>query len=125
MQKNVHKEEIIVYSAGIGEDISFDQAIMTEFNNCKIFAFDPTPKSINWIKKINLPANFIFSTFGISNKTEESRMYLPKNKNHVSGSIYELEHTSKDNSIIVQMKTLKDIVEENNHKYIDILRACP
>jgi hypothetical protein len=36
----------IVYSFGIGEDISFDKAII-ENHKCHVFAFDPTPKSIN------------------------------------------------------------------------------
>jgi len=52
--------EKIIYSIGIGEDISFDLDIIKEFPNCKIYAFDPTPKSIEWIKKQHLPKNMIF-----------------------------------------------------------------
>jgi hypothetical protein len=67
--------KIIVYSCGIGEDISFDTAIMNNYN-CEIFAFDPTPKSIEWIKKQNLPDNFIFSPYGVSDKTEKKLLHL-------------------------------------------------
>ncbi|MCX6262782.1 MAG: hypothetical protein NTY95_18425, partial [Bacteroidia bacterium] len=49
----------IIYSFGIGEDISFDKA-MIENHDCQVFGFDPTPKSINWVKSQNLPAKFNF-----------------------------------------------------------------
>jgi FkbM family methyltransferase len=114
--------EIIVYSAGIGECVSFDLSIMEMFKNVKVFAFDPTPKSIVWIKKQDLPDNFKFYPYGISSHSGNEKMYLPKNSDHVSGSVYECNHVSKNNSITVQMKSLNDIFIENNHKYIDILK---
>lgn len=36
----------IVYSVGIGRDISFDKAILVQ-HNCQVFGFDPTPNSIS------------------------------------------------------------------------------
>jgi hypothetical protein len=41
----------IVYSIGIGEDISFDATLSGKYN-CKIFMFDPTPRSIEHVEKI-------------------------------------------------------------------------
>ena len=114
--------EIIVYSAGIGEDISFDIDIINRYNNCKIFAFDPTPKSIKWVEKQSLHSNFNFYPYGISDKTGEEQMFLPKNSEHVSGSIYESEHLSKEDRIVVQMKSIESIIAENNHNYIDIIK---
>ena len=35
----------IVYSIGIGEDISFDATLSAKYN-CKVYMFDPTPRSI-------------------------------------------------------------------------------
>jgi len=111
----------IVYSAGIGEDISFDEAVLKEFN-AKIFAFDPTPKSIEWIQNQKLSDNFLFYPYGISAKTENQIFHLPRNKNHVSGSIFTHEATSNDDCITVQMKSLEDIAQEHQHTYIDILK---
>jgi FkbM family methyltransferase len=113
--------EIIVYSCGIGEDISFDTTIMNEYN-CTIFAFDPTPKSIEWIKHQNLPKNFIFLPFGISNKTEKQLLHLSNTPLDISASIYIHSYTSADNCAAVQMKSLEDIARENNHTYVDILK---
>jgi len=114
-------QQIIIYSAGIGEDISFDEAMLKEFN-CKIFAFDPTPKSINWIQKQKKHDNFFFYPYGLSDKTEEKCFYLPKNKNYVSGSIIIHEDITLDDKVAVQMKSIEDIAKEYQHTYIDILK---
>ncbi|MGH9954648.1 MAG: hypothetical protein ACRD39_03175, partial [Nitrososphaeraceae archaeon] len=79
-------EKSIVYSFGIGEDISFDKDII-EHHNCLVFGFDPTPKSINWLKNQQLPSHFKFYEFGISHKSGVVDFYLPKKSGHVSGSI--------------------------------------
>ena len=57
----------IVYSIGIGEDVSFDLDIIEKYG-CKVFAFDPTPKSVNWVYKNVSNKNFNFSPIGISNE---------------------------------------------------------
>jgi FkbM family methyltransferase len=113
--------KIIVYSAGVGEDISFDEAIMDEFN-CQIFAFDPTPKSIQWIQKQKLPENFIFHPIGISNKAELQRFFLPKNQNYISASTFDHDTVSVERNIMVQMKTLENIAMEYHHTYVDVLK---
>ena len=71
-------ENSIIYSFGIGEDISFDRTII-ENHNCHVFGFDPTPKAINWVNSQNVPAKFNFFEFGISNKSGFVDFYLPKN----------------------------------------------
>jgi galactoside O-acetyltransferase len=114
-------KEIVVYSCGVGEDISFDIALMSDYR-CKIFAFDPTPKSIEWINKQHLPENFVFIPYGISDKTEKQILYLSNTSLDISASIYVHGYTSINECVTVQMKSLEDIVVENNHSYIDILK---
>ena len=43
-------EKSIIYSFGVGEDITFDTSLMEKYK-VNIFAFDPTPKSIKWVNK--------------------------------------------------------------------------
>ncbi len=111
----------IVYSFGIGEDISFDQKII-EKHNCKVYGFDPTPKSINYINKNTPPNQFIFHPYGIGERTEHVNFLLPKNKEHVSGSVYEHKLLDEDNSIEVLLKSFRDITSGLNHQHIDILK---
>jgi FkbM family methyltransferase len=114
-------ENSIVYSFGIGKDISFDKAILTK-HECKLFAFDPTPKSIDWIKKQNLPPNFYFYEYGIGTKTESIDFYLPIDPDHVSGSATIQSNISVENGIKVQMNSFSDIVKKLEHNHIDVLK---
>ena len=121
MHPNLITKDSIVYSFGIGEDISFDLAII-EKHNCKVFGFDPTPKSINWIKKQSISPNFTFFDYGIADKSEAIDFYLPKNPAYVSGSFIKHKNINDQEKVLVQMKTLEDITLDFGHKRIDVLK---
>lgn len=111
----------IVYSFGIGQDISFDLAII-EKHNANVYGFDPTPKSIQWIAQQKLPDTFHFFPFGIGNKTEKTKFHLPINQEHVSGSVFEHKLLSEDNYVEVPLKSFSDIITETGHRKIDVLK---
>src|SRR5438309_1074360 len=56
----------IVYSFGVGEDVSFDLALIARFG-ATIHAFDPTPRSSAWVMAQRLPSAFVFHEWGIAN----------------------------------------------------------
>lgn len=111
----------VVYSFGIGEDISFDRAVYTN-HDCHIYGFDPTPKSINWIKNQTLPEKFHFFEYGISNQSGPATFFLPKNPNHVSGSMVVQNNIDVKEKVVVRMKSFADIATELGHTHIDILK---
>jgi len=116
--KNVTKDSI-VYSFGIGQDISFDTDLIKKFD-CKVFAFDPTPKSISWLKKQTLPKNLRYFEIGLNAKDDIIEMFPPQNPHHVSYSIV----SKNSNAIPVQIKVaqLKTIMQDLGHLKIDILK---
>lgn len=114
-------ENAIVYSFGIGEDISFDLDLIGK-HQCQIFGFDPTPKSISWITQNPPPNRFYFYPFGIGERTEKVLFHLPKNKDHVSGSIYEHSLVDEKNLVEVTLKEFKEITTELGHQQIDVLK---
>lgn len=114
-------ENSIVYSFGVGEDISFDNEVITH-HNCDVFGFDPTPKSIHWIKSQRLADKFHFYEFGINNKSGFIDFYLPKNSEFVSGSLVVQENVDVLNKVSVQVKCLEDIMKELGHTHIDVLK---
>jgi FkbM family methyltransferase len=118
---NYIKKNSVVYSFGIGEDISFDIDLINK-TNCKVYGFDPTPKSINWLKKQTLPDSFHFDEYGVDSVTGNTAFFLPKNKKHVSGSLHLQKHVSKLEKIIVAMKSFEDIINEKQHDRIDLLK---
>lgn len=117
---NTLQERSIVYSFGVGEDISFDLDIMQQCN-AEVYAFDPTPKSIKWVRKQDLPSNFHFFTYGLSNKNGSEKFYLPKNTNYVSGSVLPSDRL-KSEYIEVEMYRLSTIMKNLQHDKVDILK---
>jgi FkbM family methyltransferase len=111
----------IVYSFGIGEDISFDESVINSYG-CNVFAFDPTPKSIEWVKNQGLSPKFSFYEYGIDAKTGFVNFNLPKNENYVSGSVLNHQNVNQNNKVSVPMKCFKDITDALGHKHIDVLK---
>ncbi len=114
-------EKSVIYSFGIGEDISFDTAIIKN-HGCQVFGFDPTPKSINWVKSQKTNEKFLFYEFGIGSKSGFVDFFLPKNPEYVSGSLIDTKNVDTARKVSVEMKSLVDIMNELNHKHIDVLK---
>jgi len=110
----------IVFSFGLGENISFDMSIMQKYN-AKVYGFDPTPKALKYVKSIDTGDNFILQEYAVSNSDEHITFNLPENENHVSGSILDINSTK---TITVEAKRIQAILQELNIKSneIDILK---
>ena len=112
--------ESVIYSFGIGEDISFDKQMIDTYN-CIVHGFDPTPKSIQWINLQTTPDKFIFHDYGIDIVNGEKTFFLPENESFVSGSIHQTNQL-KTKGIKVQMKNLETICNELGHSKIAVLK---
>jgi len=115
---SIIKQTDIVYSFGVGTDISFDIEMI---DNCGVTvnAFDPTPRCIEWIKKQKLPNKFIFREIGVSAFDGISYFNLPPKLEYVS---YSETAEKTENTIELPVKTLKTIMKELNHNRIDVLK---
>jgi hypothetical protein len=78
--------EAVVYSFGIGEDISFDLALIKRFG-IVVHAFDPTPRSIAWVHRQDLPASFRLHGYGLADFDGEAVFAPPADPTHVSHAI--------------------------------------
>lgn len=109
----------VIYSFGIGEDISFDQKLIKE-KDVIIHAFDPTPRSWVHVNKINEPRIKLYK-YGLSNIDCIKNFYAPQNKDHVSYSTYRNEQ-STESIVDVQFYCLNSIMKKLNHDHIDLLK---
>jgi FkbM family methyltransferase len=114
-------KDSVVYSFGIGEDITFDRHLI-EKTGCRVFAFDPTPKSIEWLRTQVLPDGFVAHPVGISPETGKMKFRLPHNKNHVSGSLENAGHVNDSDTVEVDVKRLSDLMRDLGHSRIDLLK---
>lgn len=67
----------LVYSFGLGEDISFDLALMQRLD-CQVFGFDPTPRSIAWVRAQNPPAALQVRELGVADYDGVASFAPPK-----------------------------------------------
>jgi FkbM family methyltransferase len=110
----------IVYSFGLGDDISFDLDIIERFG-CSVFGSDPTPKSIEYLKKLELPELFKFYEYAIADYNGEIKLFFPKNQQHVS--LLSGNDGQRDGrSQIFPCVTLKSFMALNNHQHIDLVK---
>lgn len=112
--------DTIVYSFGIGEDASFDVALIDRFG-MDVHAFDPTPKSIVWVKEQNFSSQLRLYEYGLAAFDGNVSFMPPENPNHVSHTILDRPET-KNQSISVPVKRLKTIMRELGHDHIDLLK---
>ena len=112
--------DAVVYSLGIGEDVSFDLALIERFG-VTVHAFDPTPKVKTWLTSQTLPKEFRFHDVGIADFDGDTVFYLPPRKDFVSHSIVQARQYSQD-SIRVPMIRLGTAMKQLGHTRIDVLK---
>src|SRR6476661_2007635 len=57
IKENSVSSSDIIYSFGIGKDISFDLSLIKKYS-VNVYAFDPTPGVKEWLDAQHLPAQF-------------------------------------------------------------------
>lgn len=109
----------VIYSLGVGEDISFDLELIGRFG-VTVHAFDPTPGSIEWIKAQALPAEFVFHPFGVGTVDGTCRFSPPRDVRHVSHSL--IHRDTPWPAIDVPIYRLTTIARTLGHRRIDLLK---
>ena len=110
----------IVYSFGVGFDISFDLALIEKYG-LTVYAFDPTPGSVAWLKKQKLPRQFIFSDIGVADYDGQAEFFPPENPDHISHTMISGMKNKKE-SLFMKVESLSTIMQRLDHKEIDLLK---
>lgn len=111
-------ESSLVYSFGVGEDISFDLTLI-ELRNCHVVGFDPTPKSIEWVRQNVTSERFSFMPYGLSKVSGRQRFYLPADENEVSGS---MTSDLGRGHIECEFLCLEDILLQRGDSFVDLVK---
>jgi FkbM family methyltransferase len=118
-------EQSIVYSLGVGLDVSFDEALIQQ-TDCTIVACDPTPHSVEFIAekhaKGELPREkFIYHPVAIWGEDTTLKLYEPKTRGWV-GSYSAMNLQGTNRFIEVPARKLSSVVKEHGHAQIDLLK---
>lgn len=108
----------VVYSFGIGTDISFDLELIGRFG-VQVHAFDPTPRSLKWLKSQNLPRGFEVHEYGVADHDGVVEFAPPDSPEHVSHTIVagRGHHT-----VTAPVRRIPTIMRELGHSSIDLLK---
>ena len=111
----------IVYSIGVGDDISFEISLIRSFGLPAMFAFDPTPTSISWLSRQRVPDEFKLFQYAISDYDGSSRFFPHDNPDCVAHTLIPRKGTASQ-AVEVQVRTLPTLMAELGHRHIDLLK---
>jgi FkbM family methyltransferase len=106
-----------VFSFGIGEDTSFDEAVISTYH-VPVYGFDPTPKAISHVKSKNIP-NFNFTAKALCAEDKKILLYPPANPNHVSMNTFKRDGAEP---LEVDCISILTAMESMDKKEIDVLK---
>lgn len=108
----------IVYSAGVGRDISFEKALVSRFG-IDIELFDPSPTGIETMSlEENKVPNIHFSPIGLAGRRTERKFAPPCDK--AEGS-YRMQ-IAGDGGVVFPCADLLHLMAERGHTRIDLLK---
>ena len=113
-------KDSVMYSLGVGKDISFDMAMIAAYG-LTIHAFDPTPESVQWISGQPLPDRFNLHEVAVSDTDGAASFYPPENPSHVSHSLL-VTVRGAGAPVCVPTKKLSTLMLELGHTSIDVLK---
>ena len=113
----------IVYSFGIGCDISFDLTMIERFG-VNVYAFDPTSVSKEWLKTQNLPNEFHFFDCGVADYDGFAEFYPFWPDDSLTKHDFTILNPANAAKGIIQCPVyrLETLLNKQNHQKIDLLK---
>lgn len=112
--------ESVVYSFGVGQDISFDVELIGSFG-LRVHAFDPTPRSIVWVDSQQLPARFVFHEYGVADYDGTASFHPPEISSYVSYTVVP-RPGQPDAATMAPVHRISTIMKMLGHERIHLLK---
>lgn len=107
--------DAVVYSGGVGKDITFEMALANEYA-AKIFLFDPSPTGNETISSLKLPSNVRYYSMGLAGSDGVSSFAPPLKAKEGS---YRL---GSENGVKFDCRSLSSLFREHGHTTIELLK---
>ena len=117
---DVLSSKSVIYSFGVGNNIAWDLA-MIEHYGVELHAFDPTPRSVDWIGEQSLPNGFHFHPVGLCGFDGLKEFRVPRRDHQFNYSSVGSEVGSGE-KINCLVKRLANLQAELAHDAIDVLK---
>lgn len=121
LKSELPKKNIISYSFGLGNNISWELEFIDNFD-VEIFAYDPTPSSVDWIEQQTLPKKLHFFPIGLADYCGDMPFFIPRREGRFNYSVVKRASKYPNETVNCPVKDLKTLCSENEHRHIDILK---
>lgn len=111
--------ESVVYSFGVGRDISFERAMIERFG-LTVHAFDPTPLALEWLKSQQLPQRFHLHELGVASYDGYARFQPPTKAKFESFSM--LRASGQGAPIDAPVRRFRTLAAMLGHARVDVLK---
>jgi len=111
----------IVYSVGVGNDISFERSLIQSFGLKSVIAFDPTPTAIAWLGREDAPEQLRLLPYAIADHDGTAKFFPHDNPEWIAHSLIPRAATAAS-AVEVQVRTLRTVMSELGHGRIDLLK---
>ncbi|MHB8241283.1 MAG: FkbM family methyltransferase [Solirubrobacteraceae bacterium] len=113
-------KDSVCYLAGLGEDASFDLALIERFG-CTVYAFDPVPEAARYAESVSLrEPQFRFSPVGLWPSDGRLRFYDNAEPGFVSRSATNMHATGS--STEAEVRSIDSLMAEFGHEHVDLLK---
>jgi len=116
-------EHSVIYSFGVGEDLSFDLRLIERYQ-LDVHGFDPSPRSIKWVEEHSLTEKFHFHPYGLASRDGTITFLEPAEANIHSLQISDLANggDSGSKTHLLPVHRVSTILQMLGHNTIDILK---
>ncbi len=112
----------VVYSVGVGRDLSFDVDLVSRFG-AHVHAFDPTPRSIAWVRTQSLPDRLTFHDYGLAATDGTISFFPPRRETSAHFTpVKRYTNTNDSDAVEAPVKRLQTIMSELGHEHLDVLK---
>jgi FkbM family methyltransferase len=120
VRTDVLDTESIVYSCGVGRDITFDLEMIQRFG-LRVRAFDPTPRALEWLSAQQLPPQFLLTEIGIADFDGVGEFVLRTNPDFDS---YELGAPTKGafDRVDLPVRRIASLMNSFGDTHLDLLK---
>jgi FkbM family methyltransferase len=116
---NSLRDTSVVVDVGLGENVSFSRSLIDKYG-CVIHGFDPTPRAIEYVRRLNLP-RLVLHECGLDTEKGEKLFHLPDDERYVSGSLVEADYNRR-RTIKVPLVSLEDVFSLTGMVRMDLLK---
>jgi FkbM family methyltransferase len=110
----------VCYSGGIGEDASFDRALI-ERTGWTVHAFDPVPRVADYVaRELADQPNFVFHPVGLWSTDTEMTFFGPELDGWVSHSAVDFRHTPAAFTAVV--RSVPSLMRELGDDHLNVLK---